>query len=79
MAKLDAEQVFVRQHLPFLAELIRDFRITPVGSDANLTMLTSIFIAIAQNVLSGWLWLWRGLQDLVAFTAGLGPLFLMLH
>ncbi|MHA6690614.1 hypothetical protein [Devosia sp. A449] len=39
-------------------------------------MLTSIFLAIAQNVLLGWLW--RRLQELVAFTAGLAPLFLML-
>ena len=39
-------------------------------------MLTSIFIAIAQNVVLGWLW--RRLQELVAFVAGLAPLFMML-
>ena len=39
-------------------------------------MITSIFIAVAQNVVLGWLW--RRLQELVAFVAGLAPLFLML-
>jgi hypothetical protein len=39
-------------------------------------MLTSIFVAVAQNVLLGWLW--RRLQELVAWTAGLAPLFLAL-
>lgn len=39
-------------------------------------MLTSIFVAVAQNVLLGWLW--RRLQELVAWTAGLAPLFLSL-
>ena len=39
-------------------------------------MISSIFIAIAQNVVLGWLW--RRLQELVAFVAGLAPLFMML-
>lgn len=39
-------------------------------------MITSIFIAVAQNVVLGWLW--RRLQELVAFVAGLAPLFMML-
>ena len=39
-------------------------------------MITSIFVAVAQNVVLGWLW--RRLQELVAFVAGLAPLFLML-
>ena len=39
-------------------------------------MLTTILVSIAQNVVLGWLW--RRLQELVAFTAGLAPLFMML-
>lgn len=39
-------------------------------------MLTSIILAVSQNVLLGWLW--RRLQELVAWAAGLVPLFLML-
>lgn len=39
-------------------------------------MITSIFIAVAQNAVLGWLW--RRLQELVAFIAGLAPFFMML-
>lgn len=39
-------------------------------------MLTSIFLAVAQNVVLGWLW--RRVQELVAWAAGLAPLFMML-
>lgn len=39
-------------------------------------MLTGIALAIAQNVVLGWLW--RRVQELVAFVAGLAPLFMML-
>jgi hypothetical protein len=35
-------------------------------------MITSIFVAVAQNVVLGWLW--RRLQELVAFIAGLAPI-----
>ena len=38
--------------------------------------MTSIIVAIAQNVVLGWIW--RRLQELVAFIAGLAPLFLIL-
>ena len=37
-------------------------------------MVTSIITAIAQNVILGWLW--RRLQELVAFAATLAPFFL---
>ena len=39
-------------------------------------MLTTIFMAVAQNVILGWLW--RRLQELVGWAAGLVPLFMML-
>lgn len=39
-------------------------------------MLTSIILAVTQNVLLGWLL--RRVQELVAWVAGLAPLFLML-
>lgn len=39
-------------------------------------MLTGIALAVAQNVVLGWLW--RRAQELVAFVAGLAPLFMML-
>lgn len=39
-------------------------------------MITSILIAVAQSVVLGWLW--RRLQELVAFVAGLAPFFMML-
>lgn len=39
-------------------------------------MLTTFVVAIAQNVILGWLW--RRLQELVAFIATLAPFFLAL-
>lgn len=38
--------------------------------------MSAIFLAIAQNVILGWLW--RRLQELVAWGAGLAPLFMAL-
>lgn len=39
-------------------------------------MISSIFLAVAQNVVLGWLW--RRVQELAAWTAGLLPLFMVL-